>query len=268
MTIPTKPCASCGSPVADSALGRGAIEDVDGKRYCSPCAAKLNRSDAPEGEAVKVVYPQPSSAVIPAVKRSGPVETIPVAVPSAPAVRPGRRTTAVRSRSRKDTSRRSAVRKKPGSKRAPRGAESSSRFRAARRRDSRRIEEDPENESTRTRRLSSRASSLPWYFKLTRGQWIGISTGVGGFIVLLIIIGVALASKPRKPPSIQHNPVPYGGTPTKLMAQARQLVARGKIQEALRALEKAKEIASQNGQEHLVVQINQKIHGLKFKTVH
>ena len=33
MTAPgSKPCCKCGAPVADSALGRGALEDPDGRR--------------------------------------------------------------------------------------------------------------------------------------------------------------------------------------------------------------------------------------------
>ncbi len=126
---------------------------------------------------------------------------------------------------------------------------------------------------SKTSQLTSRRIprvELPWYFRLTRPQIAGIAA-VAGALVLLLIIGAAAAScstRPNRPEHIVKNPVPYYGAPTQMMEQARVLVAQGKIDEALRVLEEAKTIAQKNGQDRLVVEINQKIHGLRFKTVH
>jgi hypothetical protein len=260
-----KPCCTCGSPVADTALGRGAVETADGRRYCSPCAARLQRELTPEADAVRSVSAPPAAAGPAAPERAAAPETARSAArPPAP-VRPRARakpTTRVKPPSRPASA---TARVKP---RRP-----SSRLARAGSRAERRAADASEASGSKTSQLTSRRVSrvdLPWYFRLSRAQIAGIAA-VAGALVLLLIVGAAASSCSTRPNRREHivkNPVPYYGAPGPMMDRAGQLVAQGKIDEALRVLEEAKSIAQKNGQDRLVVEINQKIHGLRFKTVH
>ncbi len=109
---------------------------------------------------------------------------------------------------------------------------------------------------------------MPWYFRLSRGQWIGIGAG-GGLALIFLIIVLAVAGSDDSNPAWHpdhRNPVAVGGNPEQMMAEAERLFQSGKRREALEMLEQAKATALKQGRDSLVVRINQKIHGIRFKT--
>ncbi len=277
MSVPTKPCATCGEPVADSALGRGAVENAAGRRYCSPCAAKLQNEGGPEAEAIKIVLPRPSSALIRALEEPLPPPAPPP--PPPPAAPAPRKTATRRAAPRKEASRRNSVRKKASSKRAPARKGSSARTKPApaRKNSSKRTKParreapvDVGGDTGSTRRVSRRLSSkavLPWYFNITRGQLMGIGGGAVGLVLLIVLICVlAGGDESARGTNMKRNPVPYGGDPSRAIEAAEKLLLQGKKQEAIKLLETAKQQAIRNGQDGLVQKINQRLYGLRFKT--
>jgi hypothetical protein len=217
--------------VADVALGRGAVEDSDGRRYCSVCAGKLRKQQPlqagiPKAEAQKapVILRPPAAAQ---TGRAGPpARTTPV-----PASRPSSRPPAMKPRRRDE--------REPG--------------------------------TITSRRLTSRVSTrraLPWYFRMSRTQWILAGAGGAGLLALLLIIAIAAASPAEHRERIVHRPVAGGSSEEihLMMNEAHTLFSSGRRDDALRKLEAAKALARQRGLDNLVVELNQKIHGIRFKT--
>ncbi len=252
--------------MAEVALGRGAVETTEGKRYCAPCAGKLQKELTPEADRVRKVTPGSSVAmpvIIPAKKTPEKVST---------AAGPARRTARGGSGRKKPRGRKTSDRTKRKARRP-----SSERPVAARRQSSNRVTPGkrrsgggplPDDAGT-SQRASRRSATydLPWYFKLNRSQWIGIAAGSGAFL-LFVIIFVAWASSGPPPKRTRNRPpLSIAGNPTGMMAEAQRLFQSGKRREALRMLERARDLADKQGRERLVVQINQKIHGIRFKTV-
>jgi len=277
----SRPCASCGFQVADAALGRGAIEDPDGRRYCSPCAAKVMkgggreagppgaaRTPTPVPVAVPVARPvagaKSSSRVIPAKSKSARLAGGAAPAPAA-AARPAQAA-------------KSAAKAEP----APKADRSAGPGR-----------------TSATRRVSQRISAragLPWYTRLTRGQLIGIACGLGALLLVVIIaMAVSCGGGGRKRPGPSRVPV-FGSGAAGLIAEADYLYKQqgrrdaclAKLEEARRvageAASKAREAAKQYraagqiaqaedlegqaaAQENLAVQANQRIYGINKSTV-
>jgi len=254
----TKPCASCGAPVADAALSRGALEDPDGRRYCSPCAAKMLRSDQPEAQAlrsVNLMAPRQSSALIIAAKRAssarmapgGKAEKAPAAPgPAAPAAKvapaPPARQPSTRIIPGKKGS--AGARPKPPAENGQKPAASASRI---------------------SRRLSARAA-LPWYLRLTRAQIIGAACGVGA-VLLLVIVVLAVAFPSRKPPPPPAATVVERPTRAHLLImEATAFYDKGQHEAALKKLRAAVEDARASGREDLAVEANRMIYHINKST--
>jgi len=226
----TKPCATCGAPVADAALGRGALEDPDGRRYCSPCAAKLLKSDQPAAQALRAVNlkpPRQSSAMTIAAKRASSTRMAPArkAAPEPPAPAPAPAPAVA--------ARQSSTRVLPA-KKSSAGARPDARAEGGQR---------PTASSSRvSRRLSARAG-LPWYLRLTRAQLIGAICG-GAAAVLLLIVGIAVGCRKSKPqPQAAPPTVTYSSEAHRLIAEADALAEARKPDEALAKLQKAQDVA-------------------------
>ena len=240
MTAPgTKPCATCGAPVADAALGRGALEDPDGRRYCSPCAATLLKSDQPAAQALRAVNlrpPRQSSAMIIAAKRASSTRMAPArkAAPEPPAPAPADRRAPSAAAVPAVAARQSSTRVLPA-KKSSAGARPDAKAEGGQR---------PTASSSRvSRRLSARAG-LPWYLRLTRGQLIGAICG-GIAAVLLLIIGIAVGCRKSKPqPQAAPPTVTYSSEAHRLIAEADALADARKPGEAVVKLQKATNVAN------------------------
>jgi hypothetical protein len=290
----SKPCASCGAEVADAALGRGAIEDPDGRRYCSPCAAKLLRSDHPEADALKAVaVARPSSAnIIPAAsspRRNSSTRTVPPrakttrvvgkqssrsvkraeaaeveavisaaptarAVPAAPAIAA---TPKVAVPAGAATAKSAAPAKRPSSTRRN---SKSARMENA----------DAQVRVTQSQRISRRISArsgLPWYTRFSRAQIIGLFVGVGvvvlGAIVVLLMTAGYRKNNSRPQAVVTDRPT----RARQLILDADRLMEQGRRDEALRKLREAVADAKAAGHEELSVEANRKINAINKGTV-
>lgn len=224
--VSAKPCARCGSPVADAALGRGAVEGPDGKRYCSPCAAEMVGANQLESAVLKAAVPKPSKAAPPARRPSG----------AAPRPVPARRT----------SGRITPVR--PAPKAVARG-------------NGRSTGSPPSGQSAR-RTVSSRAVRLPWYFRLQRWHLALIAAGVVGLLLAVALILGAGGFRPaeRRAGRVEYV---YSGPAHELFARGKGLARQGKTQEAIKCLQAAKEAAAASRDEDLQVEINKCLYQLR-----
>lgn len=256
MTAGIKPCAACGAPVADVALGRGAIEGSDGKRYCSPCAAKLKRAAAggSPAAAAPARTPTPKPAAPPAPAGDEPITVLPLnqpqpaksARPAAPA--PARRTTSTRVLPKKPSSA-----AKPGAK-AVKGAANGAANGAK------------PGSSQRVSRRSSVRVLRPWHHRLNKAQLVAM---IGGGVLLLVLIGtLAAVAVGRGQPEVQHPPVQYDCHASQLLGEADALYRAGKLEETLKKLDEAAAEADRGGRPDLAQKARQLSYGLRFKTVH
>jgi len=168
---------------------------------------------------------------------------------SAPGNRPSRRTGSAGSGRRKPRGQKSSDRVKRSTRRP-----SSDRPTAARRNGAGRLTPTrrrsagsplPENGGT-SRRGSRRSAAfdIPWYFKLTRGQWIGIAA-CGGTLLLLLVLSAAWASsKPRRRRVRNRRPVAYGSGGNELLIQGVHLEEQGRKKEAIEAYRRAVDAAN------------------------
>jgi hypothetical protein len=320
--------------VADTALGKGALETPDGRRYCPPCAAKLGQESTSDAGDVRIVLPERAVAppvapvdedpevnlvfadepepeaeselepdawpepepefepegeiVVPERPKSKP-ETVRSAagpLPPKPQAEPIKKSPSRMRAARRSSGRRpprssarrkkrkppSSEREKPASRRPQKKRQSvakkrdtSSRTKPARRR----IEAGGFGEDSPTSQRTSRrapASSLPWYFRLSRSQWIGIAAGIAFGVVLIATLAVWASTGPRRQRTRNRPPLRFSGNPLGMMEEARRLFQSGKRREAIEMLEEAKKVALKQGNDRLVQDINRKLYGIRFKT--
>jgi hypothetical protein len=296
-----KPCAACGAPVADVALGRGALENPDGRRYCSPCAAqmlKANRPAAPASGAAPAkpakpgTVPRPPTPAAkpgtaakspqPAVKppAPAPVAEAPAPVAKAPVPAPQPAPSAPAAPAKKESVRQPPAQKPMAFPIAPARKPTSVRVEPAKRPTSARVVPakkpssavklngknggGPSSSSRISKRLSARGRA-PWYLRLTRNQIIGLAAGAGG-LLLLIIVGVAVGTRrprPAPPPVYTRH---YDSRAQQLIAEADALYLSGNKEGALAKLRQAAEEARAAGQDGLAVEANRKIYGINKST--
>ncbi len=218
----TKPCCKCGAPVADAALGRGALEDPDGRRYCSPCAGQVLRSDRPEAgglKAVNVRAARPGSVVSRAAKPA----------------------------QRKATSTRSAPQPKaPQVQKSGNSAPKAPAASAGTIEPARPEAGKPRNGASQSRRISRRVSAranLPWYAKMGRGQIVGLFIGAA-LAIALAAVGVTAACrvKGNKNRGTASN-MNFGSGAQGLIAEADYLASKGQYDQALARLRQAQDSA-------------------------
>jgi hypothetical protein len=188
--------------------------------------------------------------------RNAKPETVDTAAgsPQAPAgapARSSRRIKASGSKRKKSRRRRPSDRNKPDSKRRaadkPAARNSSARVKPGRRRSTAR--ELPEDSGT-SRRTSRRSalSPLPWYFKLNRGQWIGIAVGGATFLIFLMACAIWASSGPSKRPTKVRRPVPYGSGGDALLSEGIRLELEGHKHEALAVYRRAVEASNRRAE--------------------
>jgi hypothetical protein len=255
-------CAPCAAK-----LGREPVADDDDVRIVMPQrAVALPVVPADEEPEVNLVFPEepdpepdpePQSEPEPEPAAEARPETVRTAAGSGrrrarkssrPSVRAGRRKSAKGASTRKGRARKGSERnkpragRKPSDRKKPRPKHSSARVKPGKRREAALFGED----SPTARRTSRRAGAaeLPWYFKLNRGQWIGIAAGVGGLLIFLVIFGAWASYQPNPKEKIHHRRVAYGSEGSELLGQGVRLEQQGRKKEAIAAYRRAVDAAN------------------------
>jgi hypothetical protein len=256
MTAPgAKACCKCGAPVADSALGRGALEDPDGRRYCSPCAGALIKSDHPEAQALKAISARTAkpSTVIANVQgaltrrapstRSAQVGKTP-GVPSAPVAKvpsvPAARIPAAPA-SKAKIAPRPAAAKPPAAAAAAAPAAPPTAITIKPAKSSRKTPLAAPSSSSR--RMSAR-SKAAWYQRMSRAQLIGALCGAGAVLLFgIIVVASSCSSGNRKKPQVVTATPIFGSGAQGMIAEADYLYGQGKRDACLAKLEEAQKAA-------------------------